>query len=252
MQNKKFKAIAFDVDGTIVQEGLYKINPEVKKAIKEIESKIEIIFATGRSAKTMRGFFNELEISPKHLVVGGGSEVFCPNNNLLFSASIQAEKYLSIKNNFKNKINEFYIMSDSQWTSKDTDLSKIKAFGLVTKGQEFSRKVYEELVAFCPELMITFATDETSDNAFFIYGSEKNANKGAGLKLVLDKMNISLSDTIAVGDSHNDIAMLEIVGLPVVMGQSPDEIKKYGKYITSRIDERGVLDLIEKFILPHI
>ena len=58
-----------------------------------------------------------------------------------------------------------------------------------------------------------------------------------------------LGVVICIGDSGNDVSMLEEAGLSVVMGNAPDFIKEYGDYITDTNENNGVAKAIEKFIL---
>ena len=53
---------------------------------------------------------------------------------------------------------------------------------------------------------------------------------------------------ICIGDSGNDVSMLEEAGLSVVMGNAPDFIKEYGDYITDTNENDGVAKAIERLL----
>ena len=78
---------------------------------------------------------------------------------------------------------------------------------------------------------------------------KKGTSKGSAVKALADKLGISLEEVICIGDSGNDVSMLEEAGLSVVMGNAPDFIKEYGDYITDTNENYGVAKAIEKFIL---
>jgi hydroxymethylpyrimidine pyrophosphatase-like HAD family hydrolase len=56
---------------------------------------------------------------------------------------------------------------------------------------------------------------------------------------------------MAIGDNHNDLDMLLFAGLPVVMENAPDELKRFGWHITSSNDANGVAKAIEQFVLTQ-
>ena len=74
-------------------------------------------------------------------------------------------------------------------------------------------------------------------------------SKGEAVKILCDKLNVNLKDTICIGDSQNDISMLEIAGKSVVMKNAKNEIKKYADVITLSNDEDGVARFLEQEFL---
>ena len=70
----------------------------------------------------------------------------------------------------------------------------------------------------------------------------KGFNKGTGIKKVCELMDIDIADTIAFGDSANDLDMLDVAGLGVVMGSGSDEAKEHADHITTGIYENGLAE----------
>ena len=54
------------------------------------------------------------------------------------------------------------------------------------------------------------------------------ANKGSGMRVLSEKLDIPLSDMAAFGDQFNDESMLELVGHPYVMAHAPKELLQKG------------------------
>jgi hypothetical protein len=79
--------------------------------------------------------------------------------------------------------------------------------------------------------------------------TSKEADKGRAALVLADAYGIRPEEIICVGDSENDLSMLEVAGLPVAMGNAIDEVKAAARYITKDNDSHGVAHLIEKFIL---
>lgn len=79
--------------------------------------------------------------------------------------------------------------------------------------------------------------------------NHRSANKGAGLKQLCRILDLKPGNVMAIGDSDNDMRMLEFAGLAVAMGNAPDEVKAIANHITSPFYEDGVAHAIEKFVL---
>ncbi len=75
------------------------------------------------------------------------------------------------------------------------------------------------------------------------------ANKGNGVKVLTDMLNIPIEQVLAIGDSFNDISMLDVAGLGVAVANAPDEVKAHADFITLPNNHDGVAHAIEKFIL---
>lgn len=75
-----------------------------------------------------------------------------------------------------------------------------------------------------------------------------NVSKGTALQELAAMKNILLSQTIAIGDSYNDIQMLKIAGLGVAMGNAPQEVKAVADYITKDNDNDGIAYFVSKYL----
>ncbi|MZI93297.1 Cof-type HAD-IIB family hydrolase [Vibrio sp. CAIM 722] len=73
-------------------------------------------------------------------------------------------------------------------------------------------------------------------------------HKANGLTKVLNKMNISPEECVAIGDSLNDKEMLELVGYSFAMGNAAEKVKAVAKYQTQSNSEDGALNVIEKIV----
>jgi Cof subfamily protein (haloacid dehalogenase superfamily) len=74
-------------------------------------------------------------------------------------------------------------------------------------------------------------------------------SKGASLAEWAAVRGFSREEVMAIGDNHNDLEMLNFAGIPVVMGNSVPELKKFGWHETATNDENGVAHAIEQFAL---
>lgn len=65
-------------------------------------------------------------------------------------------------------------------------------------------------------------------------------SKAGGIRRVCEMLGISQENTIAVGDSINDVDMLRYAGVGIVMGNGTQVAKENADYITTGIYEDGI------------
>jgi hypothetical protein len=73
----------------------------------------------------------------------------------------------------------------------------------------------------------------------------RNTSKAQGIKTLIDIYNIKEREIIAIGDNYNDIEMLEMAGTSVVMGNAPEEVKKYATLVTDTNNREGIKKALE-------
>ncbi len=65
-------------------------------------------------------------------------------------------------------------------------------------------------------------------------------DKGSGIRQVCRALNVPLSDTVGVGDSMNDLEMIETVGTGVCMANGSPNLKKRSDLVCPSVDEDGL------------
>lgn len=77
----------------------------------------------------------------------------------------------------------------------------------------------------------------------------KTADKGRGLLVLADALGLPREDTIAFGDSSNDLTMLRAAGTGVAMGNASGEIRAACDAVTESNQHDGVAQYLERFVL---
>ncbi|MBT1177610.1 HAD family hydrolase [Bifidobacterium callimiconis] len=73
--------------------------------------------------------------------------------------------------------------------------------------------------------------------------------KGSALREVAELTGVPMSETVAVGDSDNDLAMLEAAGTAVAMGNGTDSVKDVADFVTGDVDEGGLYQALQRLQL---
>ena len=86
-----------------------------------------------------------------------------------------------------------------------------------------------------------------SDN-FLVEVINANYSKGTAVEYLANYYQIPLEKTIAIGDQHNDLPMIERAGLGIAVQNADESLKAKADYVTDRAHEEGaVAEVIEKF-----
>ena len=74
-------------------------------------------------------------------------------------------------------------------------------------------------------------------------------NKADGMRRVLEYVGISRENSLAFGDSYNDLDMLRYAGFAVAMGIADETIRAAADYVTDTQEYAGVSKALWKFVL---
>ena len=86
-----------------------------------------------------------------------------------------------------------------------------------------------------------------SDN-FLVEVINAKYSKGTAVEYLANYYKIPLEKTIAIGDQHNDLPMIERAGLGIAVQNADETLKAKADYITQQPQEEGaVAEVIEKF-----
>lgn len=65
-------------------------------------------------------------------------------------------------------------------------------------------------------------------------------NKAAGILSIMEAGGFEREDVVAIGDSDNDIDMIQFAGCGIAMGNATDSVKNVADYITLPLNEDGL------------
>lgn len=70
-------------------------------------------------------------------------------------------------------------------------------------------------------------------------------DKGTGLVRVAEALGVPTSDTVALGDSDNDLEMLRVAGVGVAMGGAAPHVRAVADRVTARLEDDGLAKAFE-------
>lgn len=243
--NQDIMLIALDMDGTLLND-----QGEVSVANREMikraqDNGIHVICSTGRSLITSREYVKSLGLSSYHITVNG-SEIWDERGELVQRIVIptaQIQWMLHIAKEYEVKF--WATATDHVWRREmPEDISQhvwLK-FGYEIENDEIRNKVYEKLQT--RKQLLEFSNSSPINIEINSYG----VNKAKGIEVVCDRLGINMSQVMAVGDSLNDLPMIQAAGIGVAMGNAQVIVKHHADWVTDSNNQDGVAKAIQKWV----
>jgi len=262
----KFKLIALDLDGTLLNSKK-EITMPVKRAIAiAAEQGIHVVLATGRIVGEAAEFAREIRCEDLMVTAGGAAIATASDEKILESWSIPYEIGAQAIEEVQNRPVRLMIYAGSRiFTNPFSDHDFVQNYRV--EGFHANKIVLDDIAAHIRERQIPitkiYALGERGelDSALKVISSlpkititssgsdnfeimPENVDKGRALLRIGEMLGVDAHEMIAIGDSDNDIAMLQAVGMPVAMGNADPKLQAIAKYITDDCDNDGVAKTI--------
>ncbi|HWJ79818.1 MAG TPA: Cof-type HAD-IIB family hydrolase [Niallia sp.] len=268
-----YKMIVLDMDDTLLRDD-HTISEVTKKALMDAqELGVKVVLASGRPTYAMNGVASELHLSDygSYILSFNGAKITnCKTREEVFSSTLPPE---TVHKLFELSVREnvwiHTYVGDEIITQENNPFTEIEAqiTGLPIKTvQNFKEAILEPVVKVLmvkeedhlqkvEALLQNELSTELSvmrSKPFFLEFTELGVTKGTSLSMLIDKLGIKREEVIAMGDSYNDVAMIEFAGLGVAMGNAPDDVKAISDYVTDTNNHDGVAKVVQKFILDKV
>ena len=268
----KYKMIAFDMDGTLLNS-YKKISDNTINAIEKVMEKgIHVIFNTGRCPSELAEYFEVLDI--RYLNCISGALVYDRKNDETISSLslahedvlklleiakkedvmvqvlntesiIEQEKFNHIEKYHMGVYRDMYdrvaIKVEDLYDEYKNNPFSIEKLNIYHTCEDARNKTRQRIQDASLDIVLANA-EETS-----LECSPKGVSKAFGLYKLCEHLNILIDDVIVVGDADNDIEALKIAGLSVAMGNAKQHIKDMCDIVVSDNDHDGCVEVIEKF-----
>ena len=84
---------------------------------------------------------------------------------------------------------------------------------------------------------------------WFVEVVNPQVSKARAVAMVAERLGIPRAEVCAIGDNLNDEDMVSWAGFGVAMGNAPAALKSVARFVTGNIEEAGVAQVIERFVI---
>jgi len=244
-EKKEFKLIALDMDGTLLNNQ-QEISKENREAIaKAQEQGVHVVLSTGRSLLTCREYAQSLELS-SYLITVNGSEIWDESGQLVERKLIDASSIEKMWNlTQEHKLNFWAVTTDKVWRDEfpeDIASQEWLKFGYDIPDDALREEVLKQIAGISDFEISNSSLTNLEINALGI-------NKAKGIMTVCERLGISMDEVIAMGDSLNDMAMIEAAGCGIDMGNAQEAVKEAADWVTDTNVNNGVAKAISHWVL---
>lgn len=252
------KACFFDNDATVFNHtGIGPdIMPSTITALRKLKEKgIKTCMITSRSYAEMYNMTKDfMDLFDDVMMLSGGYYI---ENGKVNYTPIDKDVVLKAINLFDElNLTYRYATSDGAGFLNRKDESKEAIFkrlyDMIPPIKKYENEEVLHFIAYTDPSTATkleneFKDIEYSQATICAEFSAKGIDKGTALEKVVNKYGIHLKDTLVIGDSGNDVSMLEKAGIAVCMGDGKNEAKKIADYVTDASNEDGIYNGLKNF-----
>ena len=213
--------LATDYDGTLAKDG--KVSETTLDALKRLQKAgRKLILVTGRQLEDILDVFPEVGLFDCVVAENGALIHFPATREELLLGSLPPEQFVQALRS--RNINPLSIgkVIVATWEPNETEvLTTIRELGL--------------------DLQVIF-------NKGAVMVLPAGVNKAAGLSEALNKMGLSVRNTVAIGDAENDLAFLKLCEFSVAVSNALPSVKSEVDWVTQASRGDGVVELIERLL----
>jgi Cof subfamily protein (haloacid dehalogenase superfamily) len=264
------RLVVSDVDGTLVDKDKRLTDGTIAAVRRLREAGIAFTVISARPMSGIQPLLEPLELDEDVGAFNGGI-IFRRDDTIVSRHTIDERVARGVIGMAAGAQVDTWVFADDQWFATDGDGPHTASERVSSNQEPVVRPDFDDLLARADK--ITFVSDDEDrlralyEQAHGRYGEQATiaqsqtyyldvtaleANKGDGVAALAKSNGVDLADTAVIGDQRNDLPMLTRAGLPIAMGNAPDDVKAVARNVTRANDEDGVAHAIETIILPTL
>ena len=262
------KLFLTDLDGTLLPTG-QKVSPKNIKAVQDmVKAGIIVTIATGRMYCAALPIAKSLNVDVP-LITYNGALIKSVNGEVYYDAYLEPSTVGGLIEFCERK--GWHLQGycdDVLYYANRNDFAKLYEAAVKVNGLEVGWNGLRKYVKDVPKMLIISKNAEQTDerieilksefgdkidafrsNANYIEITRHNVSKASALKILEKKFNVDNSETMAIGDSYNDVPMLKAAGKSIAMGNATEDVKNICDYVTGNCVDDGFAQAIYNFVI---
>ena len=259
------RAVAFDMDDTLLRNDR-TVSDYTVRVLRECAALgVRIIPSSGRARKSMEAYVDQIGCATCYIAYNGG-ELWYPDHTPVFREELDCETirelyqlaeetgtYCHVYDGNTFLYNHYEPYADAY--GKATALQGV-LYGSMAAYDKPSAKMLMlaepekvmRLIPFVQERM-NGKVNASCSKPTYLEITPPRAKKGTALKRAGELFGFTMDETVAFGDSLNDMNMLETAGLAVAVNNARPEVKALVPTVCLSNEEDGVAHFLQEHIL---
>lgn len=236
---------------------------------------VRIVLASGRPTYGLMPLAKTLELGNYGgfvLSYNGCQIIKAQNGEILFERRINPEMLPYLEKKARKNGFAIFTYHDDTLITDSPDNEYIKNEALLNNLKIIKEDEFSTAIDFAPckcmlvsdkeealigleqhwEKRLAGTLDAFRSEPYFLEVVPCGVNKANTLGALLEHLEVTREEVIAIGDGVCDVTMLQLAGMGVAMGHSQDSVKVCADYVTASNEEDGVALAVEKLILAEV
>jgi HAD superfamily hydrolase (TIGR01484 family) len=244
-------AAALDLDGTIIGTD-EKISPAVHAAITRLAARIPVFIATGREPTDALQYAGELNLTTPQLC-DGGANILDPVRKISTWTAPLGPASAELVVTRLREIGSAFVATHANGTASTFD--DVPGWDLIrVSALDMDEPTADALAAEFSgnKDMYVIKAVLPYNGLWAIDFTLAGVDKASGISRVGDTLGVSPANMVAVGDSYNDLPMLEACGFSVAMGNAPPEVQNAADFVAPSVADDGLAVAINDYVIPRL
>ena len=254
------KIIFFDIDGTLIENG-GKLMPEsAKEAIRIARANGHICMINTGRTKRLVGEDVTGQVEFDGLLLGCGTEIEYEGKSLMHKTLTLEESGRILDAMKKYHVDGVLEGHDEDFAPRGDEVYTEAFLGMAAEIEERKYASYAQALGNYDKLFVCAETPagmdgmkrDLSDILDFIEREHgfyelvpKGYSKATAIHYIAEHLNIAMEDTVAIGDSNNDLPMLKCAHTSIAMGNSSPQVLEMADYVTADVDKDGIWNALK-------
>ncbi len=246
------KAIVSDIDGTLTAIDPYALpTDKVTAAVKKVTQKgIHFSLASGRPFFLVEYLIKHLSLTSP-VITDNGAVISNIKGEILWEAVLdrkEAGQIIALTKKYKATRLSCDIANIKNPVSIPAN-AKVRKVSIHDLPPDEADNLIKKLEKEFKDLAIIRAASYKGQKYTDIYVSNAEATKQHAILKYAELLGISIKEIMGVGDGYNDFPLLMACGIKVAMGNAVPDIKSIADYIAPSVENDGMVNILEKYIL---
>ena len=263
--------VVSDVDGTLVTTDK-SLTPAAIDAVRRLDQAgIGFTLISSRPPRGMAAVAEALQVRLPMAAFNGGT-LFAPDQSLIEAHRLEAGAAREALGLLEAAGVGVWVDADGGWRLKDPNGAHVDherhtiGFGptVVSSFDDVIERIDKIVGVSDDHALLSRLTADVAgrlkgraevqqSQAYYLDVTHPLANKGDGVRALCRQIGVDLANVAVLGDMFNDVAMFEVAGFSVAMGQSPDQVKSAAAAVSpASNDSDGFARAIDEIILPRV
>lgn len=264
-----YKMVVLDLDDTLLRHDL-TISDRTRDALMRAQRQgVRVVLASGRPTGAIWRYAQELEIARHggYIISFNGAVVTdCATEQPIFQQALPKEIIHELfDHSVEHGAHILSYVDDQIVTARANEWADIeqKLTGMdMREAPDFKGAIQRDAIkvillqepAYLKQVseklrpLVQDRMNMVISKPYFLEFTDKGIDKRFSLAMLCEKLEILPSEVMAIGDSYNDVGMIQFAGIGICMANGPADVQAIADHVTESNMDDGIAVALDRFV----